>query len=63
MTRTVTLRIEAERPQHACRIIEEIINPALRDYGCAVHWPDMDEPEIAVTYDTQDLRDAFKVRG
>lgn len=61
--RTVILRIEAERPQHACRIIEEIINPALNAYGCAVQWPDLDEPEIAVTYSVDDLREHFKARG
>lgn len=57
---TLVLLIEAKRKQHACRIIEEIINPALRDYGCVVHWPDLGEPEIAVTYDADELRKMFK---
>lgn len=58
--RSLVLRIEAQRKQHACRIIEHIINPALKDYGCIVQWPDLDEPEIAITYDADDLREAFK---
>lgn len=60
--RTLTIRATADRPQHACQIIEHIINPALKDYGCHVDWPDLTEPEISVTYDTDDLREAFKGR-
>lgn len=58
---TLTIRADAAKPQHACRIIENIINPALRDYGCRVGWPDLDKPEISVTYDTDELREAFKL--
>jgi hypothetical protein len=59
---TAVLRITADRPQHACRIIEHIINPALRDYGIVVSWPDLTEPEVSISYDATDLRDAFAVR-
>lgn len=62
-TRTLTIRLTTDRPQHACRIIEHIINPALRDFGCHVDWPDLEDPEIAVTYDVDDLREAFKARS
>lgn len=54
--RTFTLKIDAERPQHALRIIEEVINPALGDWDIHVAWPDMSKPEILVTYDADDLR-------
>lgn len=60
--RTAVLRITSERPQHACRIIEHIINPALRDYGIEVSWPDLTDPEISISYDTDELREAFAVR-
>lgn len=58
--KTATLTLSAPNKQHACRIIEEIINPALRAYECTVHWPDQKEPEIAVTYDPSELRRMFK---
>lgn len=61
-TRTLTLTIAAKNKQHACRIIEHIINPALRDYECGVLWPDMNEPEISVIYEPEFLREAFKAR-
>lgn len=56
------LRITSDRPQHARRIIEHIINPALKDYGIIVSWPDIRDPEILISYDTTDLREAFAIR-
>lgn len=58
-TRTLTITLTGKHKQHACRIIEEIINPALRDYECTVQWPDMTEPEINVIYDPDNLRAMF----
>jgi len=58
--RSLVIHVEANRKQHALKIIEHIINPALKDFGCVVQWPDQDEPEIAVAYDADDLREAFK---
>ena len=57
--RTLTIRLTSDRPQHAAKILEHIINPALKDFGCTVSWPDMSDPEIAVTYDAEDLRRSF----
>lgn len=59
---TAKIRVDGERMQHACAIIEHIINPALRDYGITVKWQDQTDPKIRIDYDPAELRTAFEVR-
>ncbi len=58
---TITLRVVG-KPQHAIKIIEHIINPAFKDHGCTVRWPDQGDPEIAIDYDADELREMFKAK-
>lgn len=57
--RTVTIRVEGAR---AAAILEHIINPALKDHECRVDWPDQNDPEIAVTFDDDDLAEIVKAK-
>lgn len=36
MTATLTITAQGE---HAVEVLEHVINPALKDYGCTVEWP------------------------
>lgn len=53
-TATITVRAEGK---YADKLLEHVINPALKDYSCRVEWPGFPtDPTITVTFDPEELR-------